>query len=79
LFLSITMLYAVERAVTVRSRGWKVMLLSATVLPEWGYDLFLQAVQIRALTGIMLRTRKSWGTVSVAAASAEPVMPTTAE
>jgi cellulose synthase/poly-beta-1,6-N-acetylglucosamine synthase-like glycosyltransferase len=79
LFLSITMLYAVERAVTVRSRGWKVMLLSATVLPEWGYDLFLQAVQLRALTGIMLRTRKSWGTVSVAAASAEPVMPTTAE
>jgi cellulose synthase/poly-beta-1,6-N-acetylglucosamine synthase-like glycosyltransferase len=78
LFLSITVLYAVERAVTVRSRGWKVMLLSATVLPEWGYDLFLQAVQLRALAGIMLRTRKSWGTVSVAAAPAEVLAATAA-
>lgn len=76
LFLSITALYAVERAVTVRSRGWKIMLLSGTVLPEWGYDLFLQAVQIRALAGIMLRTRKSWGTVSVASAPAEALAAT---
>ena len=45
----ITVVYAAERLVTVRSRGWKVALGSATVIVEWGYDLYLQVVQVRAL------------------------------
>lgn len=60
IFLAITGVYAVERLVTVRSRGWKVALASATVFLEWGYDLYLQAVQVRALWGIVWRTQKSW-------------------
>ena len=36
IFASITVVYAVERLVTVRSRGWKVALGSATVVVEWG-------------------------------------------
>jgi poly-beta-1,6-N-acetyl-D-glucosamine synthase len=59
-FLAITVVYSFERAVTVRSRGWKVQLASATVFPEWFYDLFLQSVQIRALWSVAWRTSKSW-------------------
>lgn len=60
IFLWITVIYAAERLITVRSRGWKVSLLSATVLVEWGYDLYLQAVQLRALWGVVWRTQKAW-------------------
>jgi poly-beta-1,6-N-acetyl-D-glucosamine synthase len=60
IFLGITVIYAAERLITVRSRGWKVSLASATVLGEWGYDLYLQAVQLRALWGVVWRTQKAW-------------------
>jgi cellulose synthase/poly-beta-1,6-N-acetylglucosamine synthase-like glycosyltransferase len=59
-FLAITVVYAAERLVTVRSRGWKAALASATVIVEWVYDLSLQAVQVRALWGVLWRTQKSW-------------------
>ena len=59
-FLAITPIYGLERYVTVRSRGWKVALASALVLAEWGYDLYLQAVHVRALWGVVWRTQKSW-------------------
>ena len=60
IFASITVVYAAERLVTVRSRGWKAALASATVVVEWGYDLYLQIVQVRALWGVMWRTQKAW-------------------
>jgi len=60
IFLSLTLIYAVERLVTVRSRGWKVALGAATVFGEWGYDLYLQTVQLRALWGVLWRTQKAW-------------------
>ncbi len=60
LFVGISVLYAIERAITVRDRGWKVSLLSLTIVGEWGYDLFLQVVHVRALAGTVLRTRASW-------------------
>jgi cellulose synthase/poly-beta-1,6-N-acetylglucosamine synthase-like glycosyltransferase len=59
-FLAITLVYALERLVTVRSRGWKAALASATVLAEWAYDLYLQAVHVRALWGVLWRTQKAW-------------------
>jgi biofilm PGA synthesis N-glycosyltransferase PgaC len=59
-FLAITAVYAAERLVTVRSRGWKVALASATVILEWVYDLYLQAVHVRALWGVLWRTQKAW-------------------
>jgi cellulose synthase/poly-beta-1,6-N-acetylglucosamine synthase-like glycosyltransferase len=59
-FLAITVVYALERAITVRARGWKIQLLSLAVFPEWLYDLFLQSVQVRALWGAVWRTSKSW-------------------
>jgi cellulose synthase/poly-beta-1,6-N-acetylglucosamine synthase-like glycosyltransferase len=60
LFLAITAIYAAERLVTVRSRGWKVALASSAVVAEWAYDLYLQAVHVRALWGVLWRTQKSW-------------------
>jgi cellulose synthase/poly-beta-1,6-N-acetylglucosamine synthase-like glycosyltransferase len=59
-FLAFTVVYAIERAVTVKARGWKIQLLSVAVFPEWIYDLFLQSVQVRALWGAVWRTSKSW-------------------
>jgi cellulose synthase/poly-beta-1,6-N-acetylglucosamine synthase-like glycosyltransferase len=60
LWLGITVLYALERAVTVRERGWGIALLSATVFCEWAYDMFLQAVHVRALAGALFRTCQEW-------------------
>jgi cellulose synthase/poly-beta-1,6-N-acetylglucosamine synthase-like glycosyltransferase len=59
-FLALTVVYSVERVVTVASRGRKIQLLSAAVFPEWFYDLFLQSVQVRALWGVLWRTSKAW-------------------
>jgi hypothetical protein len=59
-FLALTGVYSIERVVTVRSRGWKVQLFAATVFPEWFFDIFLQAVQVRALWSTIWRTDKNW-------------------
>jgi cellulose synthase/poly-beta-1,6-N-acetylglucosamine synthase-like glycosyltransferase len=59
-FLAITVVYAAERLVTVRSRGYKVALASSTVVVEWAYDLYLQAVHLRALWDVLWRTQKAW-------------------
>jgi poly-beta-1,6-N-acetyl-D-glucosamine synthase len=60
LFIALTGIYAVERAITVRSRGWKIAFASLTVFGEWFYDLFLQAVHLRALWGAIWKTSKAW-------------------
>ncbi|MDQ1021913.1 glycosyltransferase family 2 protein [Streptomyces afghaniensis] len=52
--------YAIERAVTVKSRGWRVSIASMLVLPEWFFDLFLQGVHIRALADTALRRDRRW-------------------
>jgi cellulose synthase/poly-beta-1,6-N-acetylglucosamine synthase-like glycosyltransferase len=60
LFIGITVFYAFERAFTLRGRGWKTSMLSLTLVGEWAYDLFLQAVYVRALAGSALRTSTTW-------------------
>jgi cellulose synthase/poly-beta-1,6-N-acetylglucosamine synthase-like glycosyltransferase len=59
-FVSLMILFGIERAATVSSRGTRTQLLAATVFPEWFYDLFLQGVQIRALAAVVWRTKKHW-------------------
>lgn len=56
----VTGVYVLERVITVSGRGWRQCLLAATLLVEMPYDLFLQAVQVKAATGAMLRTRATW-------------------
>lgn len=59
-WIAFTAFYALERAITVKSRGWRVSIASMLVLPEWFYDLFLQGVHIRALADTALRRDRSW-------------------
>ena len=60
LWIAVTAVYVMERTVTVRSRGWRQMVLAAVLLAEMPYDLLLQVVQVRALLGAILRTKKEW-------------------
>jgi cellulose synthase/poly-beta-1,6-N-acetylglucosamine synthase-like glycosyltransferase len=58
--LAITVIYAVERVMTIKARGGAAQALAATVFPEWFYELFLQSVQVRALWDSIWRNKKTW-------------------
>jgi len=60
LWLAVTGIFVVERVVTVRSRGWKQMLLASTLVVEMVYDLFLQAVQGVAFFQAATKQEKKW-------------------
>ena len=61
LWMAVTAIYILERAVTVaRHRGMKQALIAACLVVEMPYDLFLQAVHSYALATSVLRTRTSW-------------------
>lgn len=60
LWIGVTVIYMVERVVTVRSRGWRQMLMASVIVIEMPFDIFLQAIQLRALTGALLHTRTAW-------------------
>jgi cellulose synthase/poly-beta-1,6-N-acetylglucosamine synthase-like glycosyltransferase len=59
-WLAFSGFYAIERAITVKARGWRAAMASVLVVPEWFYDLFLQGVHIRALTEAALRRERTW-------------------
>ncbi|MET9892636.1 glycosyltransferase family 2 protein [Streptomyces sp. NPDC006465] len=59
-WIALTAFYAIERAITVKARGWRVAMASMLVIPEWFYDLFLQGVHIRALAEAALRRERNW-------------------
>ncbi|WP_033290735.1 glycosyltransferase family 2 protein [Amycolatopsis jejuensis] len=58
-WLAISSIFVVERVVTVRYRGWRQMLLAASMY-ELVLDYFLQACHVKAYADALLRTRKSW-------------------
>lgn len=60
IWIIVTIVFALERIITVRSRGWKQMLISGVLIIEMPYDICLQAVQARALVDSTLRTRQEW-------------------
>lgn len=59
LWLGVAGVFVVERAVTIRSRGWKQMLLSLTMY-ELVLDYFLQACHAKAYADAAFRRRKAW-------------------
>ncbi len=59
-WLAISLIFVVERVVTVRSRGWQQMLLSAPLVIEFTFDAFLQLVQARAFAQAALNTERRW-------------------
>ena len=60
IWAAVTGIYMLERAVTVRARGIRTALKAAILLYELPYDLYLQAVHLRAIGGFIFRTRKGW-------------------
>lgn len=59
-WLAVTGVFAAERVVTVRRRGWLQMLLAAPIVVEMVFDLFLQAVQARAFWQAAFRKTPQW-------------------
>jgi cellulose synthase/poly-beta-1,6-N-acetylglucosamine synthase-like glycosyltransferase len=60
LWLLVTLIFVVERVVTVRARGPVQMGLAALLVVEMVYDVFLQAVQARAFADAVLRRERTW-------------------
>jgi cellulose synthase/poly-beta-1,6-N-acetylglucosamine synthase-like glycosyltransferase len=52
--------FAVERFVTVRKRGFWTALAAATLVAELPYDVFLQAVHARAVAGALVGSKRAW-------------------
>ena len=59
-WLAVTVLFGVERAVTVRRRGWLAMAVGVTVVVEFFYDLFLQGVQATAYAHAVTGRERRW-------------------
>jgi cellulose synthase/poly-beta-1,6-N-acetylglucosamine synthase-like glycosyltransferase len=59
LWLGITVIFVVERVVTVRYRGWKRMVVAATMY-ELVLDYFLQAVHAKAYFDAFRRAPRKW-------------------
>jgi cellulose synthase/poly-beta-1,6-N-acetylglucosamine synthase-like glycosyltransferase len=60
IWIAVTVAFMVERAVSVRRRGWRMSLLATTLVVEMPFDLFLQAVHLKAYWQAMLRAERSW-------------------
>ena len=59
----ITVIYGIERTVTVAQGGWRAMLVAAPLLLEIAYAFFLQAVFVSVLKDIVVRRTARWGHV----------------
>jgi biofilm PGA synthesis N-glycosyltransferase PgaC len=59
-WLAVSLVFVLERIVTVRRRGWQQMVLAAPLVIEMVYDLFLQVVQARAFYQVVARRERRW-------------------
>ena len=62
-WLTIGLIFVVERIVTVWRVGWKGRLLAAPIFPELGYVVFLQACFVTSLVQILLGRKAGWNYV----------------
>ncbi|WOH18021.1 glycosyltransferase family 2 protein [Paenarthrobacter sp. GOM3] len=58
-WIAVTGIFVLERIVTLRFRGWRYMLLAATMY-ETVIDIFLQAVHAKAYLDAALNRKKVW-------------------
>ena len=56
-------IFWLERVITAWRAGWRARVLAALLLPELGYDLYLQVVFITCLKDIILGRGAEWGHV----------------
>ncbi|MFC4942810.1 glycosyltransferase family 2 protein [Pseudonocardia sp. GCM10023141] len=59
-WLAITAVFVLERVITVRRSGWRAMALAAPVVVEFAYDLFQQAVFLRAASDALAGRSEHW-------------------
>lgn len=59
-WLGISVVFIIERVVTVRARGWRQMLLAGLLVIELAFDFFLQFVQAKAFVQVTLNTERKW-------------------
>lgn len=62
-WVGVTLLFAVERTLSVYRGGWRAMLLAAPLIFEIAYAFFLQAVFISSLSDIARGKKQRWGHV----------------
>lgn len=60
LWLIVSAVFMLERAVSVKARGWKMVILASLLVVEMGFDLCLQAVHAKALIDAARRSNKTW-------------------
>lgn len=61
LWIGITLVYALERYITVVSRRGKFQaLIGASIFIEMPYDVFLQIIQLKAILASTFRTKAAW-------------------
>lgn len=58
-WMAVTFIFVLERVITVKYRGWKFMLMSATMY-ELVLDIFLQFVHTKAYTDAILKRNRAW-------------------
>ena len=59
LWVGVTLIFVLERFVTLRDKGWRYQ-LSAASMYELPYDLFLQATHAKAYADAILRRERTW-------------------
>jgi hypothetical protein len=60
LWIGVTAIFIAERALTVYKRGWKMSFLAALLIFEMPFDIFLQAVHLKAYWQVFIRSERSW-------------------
>ena len=60
IWMLVSVVYILERAITVKQRGWKQSLLASVLVVEMGFDFYLQAVHIKAICDALMRTERKW-------------------
>lgn len=60
IWIAVTFIFMAERAVSVRQRGWKMSVMASLLIIEMPFDLFLQAVHLKAYWQALLKSERRW-------------------
>jgi cellulose synthase/poly-beta-1,6-N-acetylglucosamine synthase-like glycosyltransferase len=60
IWIGLTVIFMVERVISVRRRGLRMSMLAALLIVEMPLDLFLQAVHLKAYWKALFKTERTW-------------------
>jgi cellulose synthase/poly-beta-1,6-N-acetylglucosamine synthase-like glycosyltransferase len=60
IWVGLTVVFVVERVISVRRRGLRMSMLAALLIVEMPLDLFLQAVHLKAYWQTIIKAQRSW-------------------